>query len=226
MKLARFLGLCVLAAVAQAAPEYVKRLDRTADTIRAMMTAADQAIPQDLLDNAECVVIVPGLKRGGFIFGGRYGRGYFFCRNEDGVGWRGPGAVRIEGFNFGLQIGGTETDVIMLVMNRRGMERLLTSRFTIGADMAGAAGPVGRSVEAKTDALLTAEILTYARSRGLFAGISLDGSTLREDRDINENLYGKPYTNRQVFEEHLPAPKPAEPVIALLNKFSPRKGRK
>jgi len=151
------------------------------------MNAPDQAIPQDLLNNAECVVIVPGAKKGAFIFGGKYGRGYLSCRKTTGVGWTGPGAVRIEGFNFGLQIGGTETDLVMLVMNQKGMRRLLTSKFTIGADMAAAAGPVGRTVTANTDALMSAEILSYSRSRGVFAGVSLDGATFRQDLDVNEH---------------------------------------
>lgn len=217
--------LAALVPVFGATPGYVDRLQKSAEVIEELMRAPDRAVPQDLLDRAECVVIIPGLKRAGFVFGGRYGRGFFFCRNDDGVGWRGPGAVRIEGFNFGLQIGGTEADILMLVMNRKGMERLLSSRFTVGGDMSAAAGPVGRTAEAKTDALLTAELLTYARSRGVFAGISLDGSTLREDPGVNRELYGEPLSNREVYEKSPPAPEVAHRVLELLNRYSSRKGR-
>jgi lipid-binding SYLF domain-containing protein len=189
------------------------------------MEVSDRSIPQDLLNKAECAVVLPGAKKGAFIFGGRYGRGYLSCRKASGAGWTGPGAVRLEGFNFGLQIGGSETDIIMLVMNRRGMERLLTSRFTIGGDASGAAGPVGRTVTAQTDAMLSAEILSWSRSRGLFAGISLDGATLREDLDVNQHLYGTRRSNRDIVTRDTEPPPPAQELISLLNKYSGRKGR-
>ena len=206
-------------------PKYEKRLTTAAKVFSEIMDAPDKAIPQDLLNKAECVVIVPGAKKGAFIFGGKYGRGYLSCRKATGVGWTGPGAVRIEGFNFGLQLGGTETDIVMLVMNQRGMERLLRSRFTIGGDMAAAAGPVGRTATANTDALMTAEILSYSRSRGIFAGVSLDGSTLRQDLDVNQHLYKKRYSNRDIVTGKLDPPASAQRLVSLLNKYSSRKGK-
>ena len=206
-------------------PKYEKRLTTAAKVFSEIMDAPDKAIPQDLLNKAECVVIVPGAKKGAFIFGGKYGRGYLSCRKTTGVGWTGPGAVRIEGFNFGLQLGGTETDIVMLVMNQRGMERLLRSRFTIGGDMAAAAGPVGRTATANTDALMTAEILSYSRSRGIFAGVSLDGSTLRQDLDVNQHLYKKRYSNRDIVTGKLDPPASAQRLVSLLNKYSSRKGK-
>ncbi len=136
-------------------------------------------------------MIVPGLKKGAFIVGAKYGKGFVSCRKGNGPGWSAPGSIRVEGGSFGLQIGGSETDVFMLVMNKKGMDRLLSTKFTLGGDASAAAGPVGRSTQAETDAAMTAEILTWSRSRGLFAGISLSGATLREDADWNTELYGR-----------------------------------
>jgi lipid-binding SYLF domain-containing protein len=206
-------------------PKHIKRLNAAADVLREIMAVPDNSIPQDLLDRAECVVVIPGAKKGAFIFGGKYGRGYFACRNENGVGWSRLGAVRIEGFSFGLQAGGSETDFVLLIMNERGMRRLLTSRFTLGGDASVAGGPVGRTVTAQTDALMTAEILSYSRSRGVFAGLALDGATLRQDPGVNKRLYGKPTTNRSIFMEGIAPPDVSQPLISLLNKHSARKGR-
>jgi lipid-binding SYLF domain-containing protein len=170
------------------------------------------------------VVIVPGLKKAAFVVGGKFGRGFFSCRTRGGHGWSGPAAVRVEGGSFGFQIGGSETDVIMLVMNRRGAERLLSSKFTLGADASVAAGPVGRTASAETDAYMTAEILTYSRARGLFAGIALSGATLREDLDSNEALYGKKLTNKDIIEGGAAAPPAAAQFVSTLNKYSTRRG--
>lgn len=208
-----------------AQPKYEKRLTAAAAVLREVMDISENAIPEDLLNRAECVVVIPGAKKGAFIFGGKYGRGFLSCRSENGVGWSAPGAVRIEGFNFGIQAGGSETDFVLLVMNERGMRRLLTSKFTLGGDASAAAGPVGRTLTAQTDALLTAEILSYSRSRGVFAGLSLDGATLRQDLGVNEKLYGKPYANRDIIASSLEVPTAAEPLLSLLNKYSSRKGR-
>ncbi len=207
-----------------AQPGYEKRLNSTAEVLESVMESPDQGIPQGLLNKAACVVVFPSLKKGAFIFGGKYGRGYATCRNDDGVGWTAPGAVRMEGFNFGLQAGGQETELVLLVMNERGMQRLLTSQFTLGGDASVAAGPVGRTVTANTDALLTAEILSWSRSRGLFAGISLDGATLRQDRGVNGKLYGAPYRNRDILDGKLPTPAAAEPMLSVLNRYSSRDG--
>jgi lipid-binding SYLF domain-containing protein len=143
-------------------------------------------------------VIVPEMKRAAFIVGGNYGRGFMMCRLASGTGWSAPAGIKMEGGSFGFQIGGSETDVIMLVMNQGGVDKLLSSKFTLGADASVAAGPVGRTSSADTDLQLHAEILSYSRSRGLFAGISLDGSTLRPDEKSNTQLYGKDVTNREI----------------------------
>jgi lipid-binding SYLF domain-containing protein len=200
-----------------------KRIAAAASAFQEVMGIPDKSIPQDLLNRAQCIIIVPDLKKGAFIFGAKYGKGFFACRKKDGVGWTAPGSIRVEGGSFGLQIGGTETDVFMLVMNQRGMDRLLSTKFTLGGDATAAAGPVGRSTQAETDAALTAEILTWSRAKGLFAGISLSGATLREDEDWNTELYGKALKNREIITGDTPPPAAAAPLMEQLNKFSSRK---
>jgi lipid-binding SYLF domain-containing protein len=202
----------------------VKRLDRSATVLKEILAAPDQGIPQDLLDKSQCIVVVPDLKKGAFIFGGKFGRGFFSCRKTSGAGWTGPAAVRIEGGSFGLQIGGSETDLILLVMNSRGMERLLSSKFTLGGEGEATAGPVGRTATAQTDAMMTAQILSYSRSRGVFGGLSLQGATLRQDLDTNKALYGKEVTNKEIVEKQIPPPAEAAGLIGVLNKYSSRKG--
>src|SRR5580700_4072835 len=150
-----------------------ERLDDAADLFNEIMGSPDKSIPQDLLNKSACIVLVPGLKKGGFVVAAKYGRGFVTCRQPSGQGWGAPAAVRIEGGSFGLQIGVSSTDLVLLVMNERGMHRLTTDKFTIGADATAAAGPVGRSASAQTDAMMTAEILSWSRSRGVFVGISL-----------------------------------------------------
>jgi len=222
----RFVTIVLIGAgILYGQPKYEKRLAAAAEVFKEIMDTPDNSIPQDLLNKAECIVIIPGAKKGAFIFGGKYGRGFLSCRKSTGVGWTGPGAVRVEGFNFGFQIGGSETDIVMLVMNRKGAKRLMKSKFTIGADASGAAGPVGRTATANTDALLSAEILSYSRSRGIFAGVSLDGATLRQDVSVNEHLYGKPYSNKDIVTMNLDPPPAGKPLIKLLNKYSGRAGR-
>ena len=200
-----------------------KRLTAAAETMNEIMGTPDKSIPQDLLNKAECAIVVPGLKKGAFIIGAKYGRGFAVCRNSNKVGWGSPAAVRMEGGSFGFQIGGAETDVIMLVMNQGGMKKLLTSKFTLGGDASVAAGPVGRDSSAQTDAFMNAEILTWSRQRGVFAGIALTGATLREDGDTNADLYGQPRTNKDILSGAIPAPGAAAQLIALLNKYSSRK---
>jgi lipid-binding SYLF domain-containing protein len=200
-----------------------RRLEAATDTFKEVMDTPDKSIPQDLLTKAQCIIIVPGLKKGAFIVGAKYGKGFVACRKKDGVGWSAPGAIRVEGGSFGFQIGGSETDVFMLLMNQRGMDRLFSTKFTLGGDASVAAGPVGRSTQAETDAAMTAEILTWSRSRGLFAGISLSGATLREDEDWNRDLYGRKVTNKEVITGGMATPAPAEGLIATLNKYSSRK---
>jgi SH3 domain-containing YSC84-like protein 1 len=199
------------------------RLDDAAALFSEVMGTPDRAIPQNLLDKAACVVLVPGLKKGAFVVGGKFGRGYAVCRAAGGVGWGPPAAIRIEGGSFGLQIGVSSTDVVLLVMNERGMQRLTTSKFTIGGDASAAAGPVGRDAAAQTDALMTAEILSWSRSRGLFAGVSLDGATLRNDIDENQAMYGQRWDNKQILMSGATPPPAAAKMLAELNKYSPRK---
>ena len=187
-----------LAPLLAADREPAKRLNEAAEVFSEVMSAPDKGIPQELLENAHCVVIVPGLKTAAFTVGGKYGKGYLSCRNKSGTGWSAPGTVRIEGGSVGFQIGGSETDLIMLVMNDRGEDKLLSSKFTLGAEGSVAAGPVGRTATAQTDAQLHAEILSWSRSQGLFAGIALEGATLRQDLDDNATLYGKKLENRDI----------------------------
>lgn len=200
-----------------------ERLDDSAALLSEVMSAPDKSIPQDLLNKASCIVLVPGLKKGAFLVGGQYGRGFALCRGTGGLGWGPPAAMRVEGGSFGLQAGISSTDVILLVMNERGMRRLTTDKFTIGVDATAAAGPVGRTASATTDAMMTAEILSWSRSRGAFAGISLDGATLRGDTDENESMYGKRWTSKQIVGSGAAAPPAAAKLIDLLNKYSMRK---
>lgn len=198
-------------------------LQSAADMMTDIMGAPDKGIPQDLLEKSECIVLVPGVKKAAFIIGAKYGKGFMLCRKESEVGWSAPAAVRVEGGSVGFQIGAAETDVIMLVMNKSGAKKLLASKFTLGADASVAGGPVGRDSSAETDAQMHAEILTYSRSRGAFAGLSLQGATLRPDEDWNKELYGKAMTNSDIVLGNTPPPAAAKKVIELMNKYSSRK---
>jgi lipid-binding SYLF domain-containing protein len=188
------------------------------------MTTPDKGIPQELLESAHCIVIVPDLKTAAFVVGGKYGKGYLSCRNKSGVGWSAPATVRIEGGSVGFQIGGSSTDLIMLVMTERGADKLLASKFTLGAEGSVAAGPVGRTATAQTDAQLHADILSWSRSQGLFAGLALEGATLRQDLDDNSTLYGKKLENRDIVTTGVRAPKAAAALMSLLNRYSPKEG--
>jgi len=199
------------------------RLDDSAALFSEVMGAPDKSIPQDLLGKAACVVLVPGLKKGAFVVGAQYGRGFALCRGAGGQGWGPPAAIRIEGGSFGLQAGVSSSDVILLVMNERGMARLTTDKFTIGVDATAAAGPVGRNASATTDAMMTAEILSWSRSRGVFLGISLDGATLRGDVDENESMYGQRWSSKQIIGSGATPPPAAKKLIDLLTKYSMRK---
>jgi lipid-binding SYLF domain-containing protein len=200
-----------------------KRLNASAGVLSEIMAAPDKGIPQDLLDKSACVVIVPNVKKGAFIVGAKYGRGFVVCRNQNGRGWSAPGGVKVEGGSVGFQIGGSETDVVMLLMNQSAIEKLLSSKFTIGGDASVAAGPVGRTSSAATDAQLHAELLSYSRARGLFAGVSLDGATLRPDDDANKDMYGKEMSNKDVVLGNVKSPRAADRLIAELNKRSSRR---
>ena len=200
-----------------------QRLDEAATVISEIMDTPDKGIPQDLLDKAQCIIVVPGLKKGAFILGGKYGKGVVSCRKSGGTGWTAPASIRVEGGSVGLQIGGSESDVVMLVMNERGMQKLMESKFTLGGEGEVAAGPVGRNATAQTDALMHAEILSWSRSRGIFAGISLQGATLRQDLDDNKELYGKAYETKDILNGNVAVPAAASKLISLLGKYSARK---
>ena len=196
-----------------------KRLRDAAAVVDEMMGMPDKGIPQSVLDKAQCIVVVPGLKKAAFVVGGQYGRGFASCRKAGG-GWGAPAAMKIEGGSFGLQLGGQSTDVILVVMDQRGMDHLISDKFTIGADAAAAAGPVGRNAKADTDIMLHAEMLSYARSRGAYAGLSLEGATMRPDKEENMKLYGKAVTNDEILKQGVPTPDAAKAFTSALNRSS------
>lgn len=200
-----------------------KRISASAEALGEILSAKDRGIPEDLLEKAQCVGIIPDLKRAGFIVGAKYGKGVVVCREGVHRGWSAPSTMRIEGGSIGFQIGAGETDVVFIVMNRRGMDKLMQDKFTIGGDASVMAGPVGRSAEARTDAMMHAEILAYSRSRGVFAGISLEGATLRPDKDDNRALYGRDLSQHVILEGRVRPPAAARPLYAELNKHAPLK---
>jgi lipid-binding SYLF domain-containing protein len=200
--------------------EPAKRLDAAASVFSEIMGAPDKGIPQDLLDHAHCIVIVPDLKTAAFFFGAKFGKGVLSCRSKVGPGWSAPATVRIEGGSVGFQIGGSSTDLIMLVMNERGAEKLMADKFTLGGEGSVAAGPVGRTATAQTDAQMHADILSWSRSQGLFAGIALEGATLRQDLDDNAAIYGRKIGNREIVNWKRTMPPAAARLIELLNKYS------
>lgn len=224
-------GLMIAPAIfADDAAENAKRIQESATVLHEIMDAKDQTIPGDLLSKARCVGIVPNLKRAGFIVGGQFGKGVLTCRAAaaGASGWSAPSIVRIEGGSIGAQIGAGETDVVFVVMNDRGMDKLMSDKFTIGGDASVMAGPVGRSATAATDAQLHAEILSYSRSRGAFAGVALNGATLRPDNDDNEKLYGRKVTQREILDGKVMPPASAKPLYDALNSYAgvaaPKKG--
>jgi lipid-binding SYLF domain-containing protein len=216
LTLAGTLNLCAFAAEREA--KVNDRLDAAADTLHDMMNASDHGIPQDLIDKAHCVVVIPGMKKAGFIVGGEFGRGFAMCRHAGS--WSAPAAMRSEGGSFGFQIGGSDTDVILLVMNDHGMNHLVSDKFTLGADADVAAGPLGRQAQAETDAELHAEMLSYSRSRGLFAGVSLKGATLRPDLPADHEMYGHDVTTREILEGGIKAPAAATKLERALYRES------
>jgi len=201
------------------------RLNASAETLTDMMRASDNGIPQDLIDKAHCVVVLPGMKKAGFIVGAEYGRGFAVCRRHNGVGWSAPAAMRSEGGSFGFQIGASDTDVVLLVMNDGGMKHLLSDKFSLGGDASVAAGPIGRDASARTDAQLQTEMLSYSRSHGVFAGISLTGATLRPDEDTNRELYGHDATNHEILMGGFKTPAAAKRFEHALNRDSAQRER-
>jgi len=219
------IGFLAISACLMAAPgdkerrEARERLRDATTVLSETMNAGDRGIPHDLLERAQCAVIVPGMKKGAFIVGGQFGKGFITCRN--GAAWSAPAAIRIEGGSVGFQIGGSETDVVMLVMNPKGAERLMHDKFTLGGEGEVAAGPVGRDATAQTDAKLSAEMLSWSRSRGAFAGVSLKGTTFRPDREENEAMYGKPMSTREVVDGKMTPTPEGQALIAALSNTAP-----
>jgi lipid-binding SYLF domain-containing protein len=218
--LATALSCSSLALFADTAAE---RLQESARDLHEIMSTPDKGIPQDLMNKAYCVVIVPSLKKGAFVVGAEYGKGFATCREHMGMGWGAPAAIKVEGGSFGFQIGGSSTDVVMLVMNERGMRSLDKDKVTLGGDASVAAGPVGRTAAANTDAYMNAEILSWSRTKGIFAGISLNGASLRPDRESNKELYGTALGSKEILMTKTAPPAAARPLLSELDRYSVRK---
>ncbi len=214
--------LCLLPVVA-VAEEPAKRINEAATVLSEVMSAPDKGIPSNLLAKAQCIVVVPGVKQAAFIGGGKYGKGFFSCRR--GPDWSAPASVRIEGGSVGFQIGLLESDLVLLVMNRKGADRLLSTQFTLGGAAEVAGGPVGRSSTAQTDASFRAEMLSYSRARGAFAGVSLQGATLRQDIEDNKELYGERLTNKQIIHGTTAWPQSGSEFRAVLVRYAARARR-
>jgi len=211
-----FVALACSASLFASKEDVVKRLNVSAEVFNDIMKTPDKGIPSEILEKAHCVVIVPDMKKGGFIVGAKYGKGFMTCKTTAG-GWSAPSAIKIEGGSFGAQIGAGEVDVVLVVMNKTGAEKLMRSEFTLGGDAGAMAGPVGRDASAQTDALMHAEILSYSRARGAFAGVTLTGSTLRSDDKDNEYLYGKPVEHKALLTGQVSKPAAAAPLYTALN---------
>jgi SH3 domain-containing YSC84-like protein 1 len=200
--------------------EVSERLSNANVAFGEIMGTPDKGIPAELLAKAECAILIPGMKKGAFIVGAKYGKGFITCRSGNASGWSAPGNVRVEGGSIGPQIGGGEVDVFLLVMNKAGVSRILKSEFKIGGEASVMAGPVGRSSSAQTDAYMRAQMLGWSRARGAFAGLALAGSTLREDMDDNRALYGREISNEQIVMGNTRIPAGAEALLHSLHKAS------
>ena len=213
------LGWAAMAAASDQAKENkaLERVQSSADVLNEIQAAPDKGIPEDVLSSAECVAVVPSMLKAGFVFGGRYGRGVASCRTPKG--WSAPTFFRIEGGSFGLQIGGEAVDLVMLVMNKDGMKKMMSSKFKLGADASVAAGPVGRHADASTDWKMRAEVLTYSRARGVFAGVTLNGAVISQDKDDTRVFYGRMVPFRTLLTGGLSAPADAKPFLEALQKY-------
>lgn len=223
------LGILVLAPLTFAAGEDQQKREQdrlqNADLVMQETLKVPDNVPQDLLDKARCVIVMPSVLKAAFVVGGSYGRGAMVCRTGRNFAgpWGAPAMYALEGGSIGFQIGGEATDLVFLVMNNRGANSLLHSKVRLGADVSAAAGPVGRLASADTDAYMRSEILSYSRARGVFAGISLEGSTLRPDRGANRNLYGRSISAAEIINgSEVQTPATADDLIAVLQKASPR----
>ena len=204
-----FLGLFgTLAFAGSARQDSVKRLDSSVDVLHAVMGAPDKGIPEEVLSNAKCIVVVPNLIKGGFVFGGKHGRGIASCRTPEG--WSAPAFVSIGGGSWGLQIGVEDIDLVMLVMNEKGLQHLLSSKFELTGEGSVAAGPVGRHTSAGTDILMNTEVLTYSRSKGIFAGLTLEGAVVEQDNDSTRAIYGKHLEFRTILSGKVSTPRSAD----------------
>lgn len=197
--------------------EQVKRMDAAATVLDEIMGTPDKGIPEELLDSAKCVAVIPSMIKIGFVFGGRHGRGLATCRT--GSGWSAPAPFSVAGGSWGLQIGGEAIDVVMLVMNDNGMEKMLSSKFKIGADASAAAGPVGRHVQGETDWKMRAEVLTYSRARGAFAGVTVNGASITQDKDGTRILYGRMIPSAQILKGQVKAPEGSHKFLATVKKY-------
>lgn len=213
-----FIAIGLAGSLRAADDENLQRLKAAGEVLGEIQSAPDKKIPNDLFHKARCVVVIPGMKKAGFIFSGKYGRGYASCRKAGG-GWTAPAGMRIEGGGFGLQAGGSATDVVMLVMSKKGMDGLLASKFTLGGEASVAAGPVGRDASAQTDATMRADILSWSRSRGVFGGLSLQGGTLRPDEDANKALYGDKATSKELLTGKIDKPLVSDLLTEKLNQY-------
>ena len=202
------------------ASEATERCEKAAVVLDEVMGTPEKAIPSELIAKAHCVAVVPGMKKVGLGLGGKYGKGLLSCRAASGRGWTGPTTVRIEGGSIGFQIGGSSTDIVLLVMNEAGKKKLLSSKATLGADASVAGGPVGRTASAQTDVQMTAEILSYSRSKGLFAGVSLEGASLRPAHKDNKAIYGRDVTPHQILAGEVEAPASVAVLARTLSKYS------
>jgi lipid-binding SYLF domain-containing protein len=213
--------LMLLAVLASAEDEKNKAADRVqsaADVLNAIQSAPDQGIPEEVLGSAECVAVVPSMLKGGFIFGARYGKGVASCRTPKG--WSAPSFFGVKGGSFGLQIGGQAVDLVMLVMNQNGMKNMLNSKFKLGADASVAAGPVGRHAAADTDWKMRAQVLSYSRARGAFAGLELNGAVIDQDKDSTRDFYGHMVSTKSSLQGDVEAPKSAYPFLDTLAKWA------
>jgi lipid-binding SYLF domain-containing protein len=201
-----------------------KLMDESANVFNEIMSTPDKGIPHDILSRAQCIGIVPNMKRAGFIVGAKYGKGVLTCRTGDG--WSAPSVIRIEGGSIGFQIGAGETDLVFVVQNKTGQNHLMEDKFTVGGDASAMAGPVGRTAEAETDAMMHAEILSWSRARGLFAGISLAGATMRPDKDDNAELYGGSVTQRGILTGEVKKPAEARTLYSTLDNYATGPARK
>ena len=204
----------VLAASGKATLE--QRLENSRVILNEIMQTPDQGVPNAIMKQATCVAVVPGLKKAAFLVGGQYGQGVVTCRT--GHGWSAPAFIRMAGGSFGLQVGGQDTDLVLVAVNDHGMQDLLRSKFKIGADAAAAAGPVGRNTQASTDLMLKSELLTYSRSRGLFAGIDLDGTSVSQNQDDTAEYYGAPHDFDQILKGNVLPPDSAKPFLRTVAK--------